>query len=56
MAWDHSSSSERHEEGTRMNKWIGPFKIFGYAVVVLMVLAMLYAAFMSAKYWSGISV
>ena len=39
-----------------MSKWIGPFRIFGYAVVLLMLVAMLYAAFISVKYWSGIGV
>ena len=39
-----------------MQKWIGPMKIFGYVVVLLMGIAMLYAAFISIKYWSGISV
>ena len=39
-----------------MNKWIVPFRIFGYAVVLLMLLAMLYSAFISVKYWSGIGV
>jgi hypothetical protein len=39
-----------------MSKWIGPFKMFGYAVVLLMFVAMLYAAFISVKYWSGIGV
>lgn len=39
-----------------MHGWITPMKSFGYAVVVLMAAAMLYAAFISIKYWSGISV
>lgn len=39
-----------------MSKWISPFRIFGYAVVLLMLVAMLYAAFISMKYWSGIGV
>ena len=39
-----------------MQKWIVPFRIFGYAVVVLMGLAMLYAAWISVTYWSGIGV
>jgi hypothetical protein len=39
-----------------MSKWIVPFRIFGYVVVLLMALAMLYAAFISVKYWAGISV
>lgn len=39
-----------------MNKWIGPFRVFGYVVVLLMVVAMLYAAYISITYWSGISV
>ena len=39
-----------------MLKWIGPFRIFGYAVVLLMGVAMLYAAWISVTYWSGIGV
>ena len=39
-----------------MQKWIGPFRIFGYAVVLLMAVAMLYAAWISVTYWSGIGV
>jgi len=39
-----------------MNKLIGPFRIFGYVVVLLMLVAMLYAAYISVKYWSGIGV
>ena len=39
-----------------MEKWIAPLKIFSHVVVLLMLLAILYAAFISIKYWSGISV
>jgi len=39
-----------------MHKWIGPFRVFGYVVVVLMGAAMLYATYISVTYWSGISV
>lgn len=39
-----------------MEKWIGPLKIFSLVVVFLMLAAILYAAFISVKYWSGISV
>lgn len=39
-----------------MSKFAGPLKIFGYAVVLLMGLAILYAGYISVKYWSGISV
>ena len=39
-----------------MEKWIGPLRIFSHVVVVLMLAAILYAAFISIKYWSGISV
>jgi hypothetical protein len=34
----------------------GPFKLFGYVVVLLMVIAIIYAAFISIKYWAGIGV
>lgn len=39
-----------------MEKWIGSLKIFSHVVVLLMLLAIVYAAFISIKYWSGISV
>ena len=39
-----------------MEKWIGPLKIFSQVVVLLIVVAICYAAFISIKYWSGISV
>ncbi len=39
-----------------MDKWIGPLKIFSHVVVLLMLVAICYAAFISVKYWSGISV
>jgi hypothetical protein len=42
--------------GEAMNKWSGPFRVLGYVVVLLMGVAMLYAAYISIAYWSGISV
>ncbi len=39
-----------------MDKWIAPLKIFSFVVVLLMLLAIVYAAFISIKYWSGINV
>jgi hypothetical protein len=39
-----------------MNSWIGSLKIFSHVVVLLMLIAMVYAAFISISYWSGISV
>jgi hypothetical protein len=39
-----------------MQRWIGSLKIFSHVVVLLMLLSMLYAAFIAIKYWSGISV
>ena len=39
-----------------MEKWIGPLKIFSHVVLLLMLSAICYAAFISIKYWSGISV
>ncbi len=39
-----------------VEKWIGPLKIFSHVVVLLMLLAIFYAAFISITYWSGISV
>ena len=32
----------------------GPLKIFGYVVVLLMAVSMLYAAYISIKYWACI--
>jgi len=39
-----------------MEKWINPMKLFSQVVVFLMLGAILYAAFIAVKYWSGISV
>lgn len=39
-----------------MDKWISPLKIFSHVVVLLMLVAICYAAFISIKYWSGINV
>ena len=39
-----------------MRRWVVPMRVFGYAVVVLMGVAMLYAAFITITHWSGISV
>ena len=39
-----------------MEKWIAPLRLFSHIVVLLMLAAILYAAFISIKYWSGISV
>ena len=39
-----------------MLKWIGPFRVVSHVVVLLMGLAILYAAYISITYWSGISV
>ena len=43
-------------EDALMEKWIGLLKIFSHLVVLLMLVAICYAAFISVKYWSGISV
>ena len=42
--------------GLIMNAWVVPFKIFGYVVVLLMALAIIYAAYTSVVYWPSISV
>lgn len=47
-------TAQHQEDG--MNKWIVSFKVFGYAVVGLMAAAVLYAAYISITFWSGISV
>jgi hypothetical protein len=39
-----------------MDKWIAPVKVFGYVVVLLMAVAILYAAAITITHWSGISV
>lgn len=39
-----------------MGNWPVLMRVFGYVVVALMAAAMLYAAFISVKYWSGIGV
>ncbi len=39
-----------------MQAWIAPLRLFSYVVVALMLVAIVYAAFISIKYWSGIGV
>ena len=39
-----------------MLKLVGPLKIFGYVVVLLMALSLVYAAYITLKYYSGIAV
>lgn len=39
-----------------MHRWIAPVRYFAYAVVALMLGAMLYGATMAITYWTGISV
>ena len=39
-----------------MQKWIGSLKMFSHVVVLLMLVAISYAAFTSIKYWPSISV
>jgi hypothetical protein len=39
-----------------MLKLVGPLKVFAYVVVLLMAIAMLYAAYISVSYWPGIAV
>ena len=39
-----------------MGNWPVLMRVFGYVVVALMVVAMLYSAFISITYWSGIGV
>lgn len=43
-------------EETVMQAWVAPLKLFSYVVVALMLVAIVYAAFISIKYWSGIGV
>lgn len=39
-----------------MLKLVGPLRVFGYVVVLLMAVAIVYAAYISVTYWSGIAV
>ena len=39
-----------------MQAWVAPLRLFNYVVVALMLVAIVYAAFISIKYWSGIGV
>lgn len=39
-----------------MQRWIQSLKLFGYVVVLLVLVAGLYAAFISVKYWTGIGI
>lgn len=39
-----------------MEKWLAPLKMFAYLVILLMLAAMVYAAFISVRYWPAISV
>ncbi len=39
-----------------MNAWVVPFRVFGYVVVLLMMLAIVYAAYTSVAYWPSINV
>ena len=45
-----------HKKETSMDKWTASIKVFGYAVVLLVALAILYAAAITITHWSGISV
>ena len=39
-----------------MQAWVAPLRLFAYVVVALMLAAIVYAGFISIKYWSGIGV
>jgi hypothetical protein len=39
-----------------MQGWSSGFKVFGWVVVALMVVAIVYAAITSVRYWPGIAV
>lgn len=39
-----------------MQGWAAGFKVLGWVVVALMVVAIAYAAFISLRHWSGIAV
>jgi hypothetical protein len=39
-----------------MQSWSGPLRIFAYIVVLLMAVAILYAAGITVTHWSGINV
>lgn len=42
--------------GGPMRGWITPLKMFSYAVILLMLAAITYAAIISVRYWPAISV
>ncbi len=39
-----------------MHKWSSSLKIFSHVVLLLMLAAIVYAAYISITYWSGINV
>jgi hypothetical protein len=39
-----------------MQKWLESLKIVSYIIVLLMLLAICYAGFISVRYWPGIGV
>ena len=39
-----------------MQAWSAGLKVLGWVVVALMVVAIVYASFISLRYWSGIGV
>ena len=45
-----------NKKETSMDKWTTPIKVFGYTVVLLVGLAILYAAAITITHWSAISV
>lgn len=52
----HANLSLTTLSGGVMQGWVLPFKLFAYLVIVLLVLAMGYAAITAIRYWPAISV
>jgi hypothetical protein len=51
LRWRPSEKNNQKKVGMH-----GPLKLLGYAVVLAMAAAVLYAAYISITYWHGISV
>ena len=56
LFWCEGRYSGSDNKETGMHRWIAPMKVFGYVVVLLMGVAIVYAAVITITHWSGISV
>ena len=56
-ARSHGASAKQQARGGHpMHAWYLPVKVFALVVVLLMVVAMVYAGTMAVMYWTGIGV